>query len=251
MLDRFRFVPVRLLQAIPVLFGVTIVVFFMVHLLPGNPARGDPRADRHPERVAALNNQLGLDKPLWDQYLLFLEAPRSRATWARASPTSSRSRSWSSGRPDHAVPAALRAGALAGHQRAAGRAGRDRPGPGAATTAVRVFTLLGQGMPQFWVGIMLILLLAVKAGPVPGRRLRRDAAASTGTTCSCRRSRWRSRCARRHPQPAGLDDQRAGLGLRRHRPVQGRRRGRAVPAGTCCATRPSPPSRSSASTSAT
>ena len=33
--------------------------------------------------------------------------------------------------------------------------------------AVRVFTLIGQGMPQFWVGIMLILLLAVKAGAFP------------------------------------------------------------------------------------
>jgi ABC-type microcin C transport system permease subunit YejB len=71
-LDRFRFIPVRLLQSIPVVIGVTIVVFFMVHLLPGNPALTILGQSATPERVAALNKQLGLDKPLWDQYFLFV-----------------------------------------------------------------------------------------------------------------------------------------------------------------------------------
>jgi peptide/nickel transport system permease protein len=62
-LDRFRFVPIRLLQSIPVVIGVTIVVFFMVHLLPGNPALTILGQTATPERVAALNTQLGLDKP--------------------------------------------------------------------------------------------------------------------------------------------------------------------------------------------
>src|SRR3954451_19886518 len=72
MFDRFRFVPIRLLQSIPVVFGVTVVVFFMVHLLPGNPALTILGQTATPERVAALNAQLGLDEPLWKQYLLFL-----------------------------------------------------------------------------------------------------------------------------------------------------------------------------------
>ena len=72
MLDRFRFVPIRLLQSIPVVFGVTIVVFFMVHLLPGNPALTILGQTATPERVAALSTQLGLDKPLWKQYCIFL-----------------------------------------------------------------------------------------------------------------------------------------------------------------------------------
>jgi len=71
-LDRFRFIPIRLLQSIPVVFGVTIVVFFMVHLLPGNPALTILGQTATPERVAALNTQLGLDKPLWDQYFIFV-----------------------------------------------------------------------------------------------------------------------------------------------------------------------------------
>jgi peptide/nickel transport system permease protein len=55
-----------------VLFGVTLIVFFMVHLLPGNPAVAILGQTATPERVAALSKQLGLDQPLWDQYLLFL-----------------------------------------------------------------------------------------------------------------------------------------------------------------------------------
>ena len=42
MLHRLRFIPGRVLQAIPVAFGVTILVFLMAHLLPGNPAVAIP-----------------------------------------------------------------------------------------------------------------------------------------------------------------------------------------------------------------
>ena len=73
MFDRFRFVPLRLLQSVPVIFGVTVIVFFMVHLLPGNPAVAILGQTATPERVAALSKQLGLDQPLWDQYLLFMK----------------------------------------------------------------------------------------------------------------------------------------------------------------------------------
>ena len=38
-MERFRFIPRRLLQAIPVVFGVTVIVFFLIHLLPGDPAQ--------------------------------------------------------------------------------------------------------------------------------------------------------------------------------------------------------------------
>src|SRR3954469_11512015 len=72
MLDRFRFVPRRLLQSVPVIFGVTVVVFFMIHLLPGNPALTLLGQSATPARVAALNDRLGLNEPLWKQYLLFL-----------------------------------------------------------------------------------------------------------------------------------------------------------------------------------
>lgn len=62
----------RLVQLIPVLMGISLITFFMIHLIPGDPARNmlGPRAT--PERVAELRQSLGLDEPLWSQYRRFL-----------------------------------------------------------------------------------------------------------------------------------------------------------------------------------
>jgi peptide/nickel transport system permease protein len=62
----------RLVQMIPVLFGISLVTFFMIHLIPGDPARAmlGPRAT--PDRVAELRQQLGLDQSLPVQYGRFL-----------------------------------------------------------------------------------------------------------------------------------------------------------------------------------
>lgn len=62
----------RFVQMIPVLIGISLITFFMIHLIPGDPARNmlGPRAT--PERVAQLRQALGLDEPLWSQYRRFL-----------------------------------------------------------------------------------------------------------------------------------------------------------------------------------
>lgn len=166
MVHRLRFIPGRLLQAVPVVFGVTLVVFFMAHLLPGDPAVALLGDRGTPDQVAALREQLGLDEPLWAQYGLFL----------RRLVTGDLGTSLTYQRPVKelvisAVPVTLSLLLLALvlallvsvplSALAATKPGRPRD------LAVRVFTLLGQGMPQFWVGIMLILLLAVKVHAFP------------------------------------------------------------------------------------
>jgi peptide/nickel transport system permease protein len=62
----------RTAHAVAVLFGVSVIVFIMIHLLPGGPARAllGPRAT--PARVAAFNRQYGYDKPLVIQYFTWL-----------------------------------------------------------------------------------------------------------------------------------------------------------------------------------
>jgi ABC-type dipeptide/oligopeptide/nickel transport system permease component len=59
----------RLIQAVPVLIGITIFTFLIVHLTPGDPVvlfAGDkPISD---ERAAQIRHEYGLDKPLWRQY---------------------------------------------------------------------------------------------------------------------------------------------------------------------------------------
>jgi peptide/nickel transport system permease protein len=57
---------------IPVLFGVTLIVFLLIHAIPGDPATTMLGVRARPESIAALRHQLGLDKPLAEQYLLYL-----------------------------------------------------------------------------------------------------------------------------------------------------------------------------------
>jgi peptide/nickel transport system permease protein len=62
----------RLLQLVPVLFGIVVVVFLFVRLIPGDPATIMLGAYATPETLAALRVDLGLDQPLWRQFLIFI-----------------------------------------------------------------------------------------------------------------------------------------------------------------------------------
>ncbi|MCU1471811.1 MAG: transporter permease [Glaciihabitans sp.] len=169
MLHRLRFIPGRLIQSIPVAFGVTLIVFFMARLLPGNPALALLGQRATPESVAALSKQLGLNTPIWEQYFGFLgrifQGNLGTSITYQQPVTSLLAQ---------AIPVTMSLLGLAllfslviSIPLAALAA--FRPG-GARDLGVRAFTLLGQGMPQFWLGIMLILLLAVglRAFPVGG-----------------------------------------------------------------------------------
>jgi len=62
----------RLIQMIPVLIIVSIVIFAIIHLIPGNPAEIMAGPNATPEQLEALNQQYGLDKPLVQQYIIWL-----------------------------------------------------------------------------------------------------------------------------------------------------------------------------------
>lgn len=69
----FRYFVMRLLGLVPTLFLVTVCVFFFVHLLPGDPAQlaAGPEADE--ETVQMVRERLGLDRPLPEQFVLFVK----------------------------------------------------------------------------------------------------------------------------------------------------------------------------------
>ena len=58
----------RIVMLVPVLLGVSVLVFLMLHLTPGDPARLVAGPDATPEQVAAIRHDLGLDQPLYRQY---------------------------------------------------------------------------------------------------------------------------------------------------------------------------------------
>ena len=67
-----RYIIRRILAAIPVLFGLSILLFAFIHLLPGDPAAALLGQHATPELTAKIRTQLGLDKPLYEQYLIYL-----------------------------------------------------------------------------------------------------------------------------------------------------------------------------------
>jgi peptide/nickel transport system permease protein len=71
-MNRGHFILRRLVQMIPVLFGITLVVFALLQLIPGDPATTMLGLQARPEAVAALRRELGLDRALWEQYLRYL-----------------------------------------------------------------------------------------------------------------------------------------------------------------------------------
>jgi peptide/nickel transport system permease protein len=167
--DRLAYTLRRLAQLVPVAIGVTLVTFLLVRLLPGDPAVTILGTRATPKLIAELHHQWGLDQSLPEQYWLFLQrlvhgdlgesliyrvpvrdllVERFPVTlWLLAYST---------------VLAMLIAVPLATI------AARNKDG--AVDQVVRAVPIVGLGMPAFWLGIMLILLLAAhwKIFPVSG-----------------------------------------------------------------------------------
>ena len=71
-MSRGTYILRRLMQMVPVLLGITLIVFLLIQLIPGDPASIMLGVHARPESIQALNKELGLDKPLWQQYAYYL-----------------------------------------------------------------------------------------------------------------------------------------------------------------------------------
>jgi len=163
------FVARRLLQLVPVAVGVTIIVFFMIHLIPGDPARTILGIHATPQAIAELHREWGLNRPLVSQYWLFLDrllhgnlgqsliygVPASSLIWSHLPATL-----WLI---VYATVLAIVISVPLAMLAASKRNGvRDQ--------IVRAVPLFGLGMPPFWVGFLLIDAFAVhwRIFPVSG-----------------------------------------------------------------------------------
>ena len=168
-MDRLAYALRRLAQLPPVAVGVTLVTFLLVRLIPGDPALTILGTRATPRLIAQLHHEWGLDRSLPEQYWLYLqrlahgdlgdsliykvpvtsllEERLGVTLWLLAYGT---------------VLAALIAVPLAT------MAARRKDG--LFDQIVRAVPIVGLGMPAFWLGIMLILLLAAhwKVFPVSG-----------------------------------------------------------------------------------
>ena len=156
----------RLLQAIPVVLGITIVTFFLLRLIPGDPAMTLLGNHGTPAQIAALRARWGLDEPIWVQFWLFLkqlahgdtgaslfyEVPTRTLIASRIGVTMSLVALATVFSVLISVPLATIAAIR-----------KDR----SADHVIRAVPLVGLGMPSFWIGLVLILVFAVNLGWFP------------------------------------------------------------------------------------
>lgn len=155
-----HFLAGRLVSAVAVLLGVTSLVFGLVHL-SGDPLAALVPPGSSPEQQAALRRGFGLDRPLPEQYARFV----TRAAGGDFG-TSWRQRRPALGAVLERLPATL---ALTGAAVALAVVGGGGLGiaagmrPGSLLDAgVRTLVVLGQAVPGFWLGTLLILGFAVR-----------------------------------------------------------------------------------------
>jgi peptide/nickel transport system permease protein len=67
-----RYLAKRLVLLVIIVFFVSLASFFLVHLLPGQPAITILGPNATPQNIVIVNHQLGLDKPLWQQYFIWI-----------------------------------------------------------------------------------------------------------------------------------------------------------------------------------
>ncbi|MGN7407899.1 glutathione ABC transporter permease GsiC [Sporosarcina sp. SAFN-010] len=161
-----RFLGKRLLQIIPILILVSIFIFLFVHMIPGDPARLVAGEDATIEDVELVRKELGLDKPITEQYVTYMKnlfqgdfgkslktnRDVSYEIGERFMPTfwlTVWSMSW-------AVVAGLIIGVVSATKR---NKWQDYLGMFGAVS--------GLSLPSFWLGLMLIQLFAVTLGWLP------------------------------------------------------------------------------------
>lgn len=163
---KWRYIGKRLVAAVPVIFGLTVIVFFIMAMIPGDPATAILGSYATPENVATLNTQLGLDKPLWQQYF----------TWLMNLLQGDFGRSYSLNRPvidevierfsatlvlaGTALVICSIMGLLAGILSAVYQYG-------AVDKGLTLIVLIGISTPSFWLGLLLILLFGVELRWLP------------------------------------------------------------------------------------
>jgi peptide/nickel transport system permease protein len=156
----------RLVAAIIVIWGVVTMVFLILRVLPGDPAALALGIESTPEALAALRHQMGVDRPILVQYAIFLSdvvkgnfgdslflgepalqlvLDRLPATFQLAIPALLL-----------AVLVALPLGVLAGSR-----------ANSAWDHLISLLTLGAQSIPNFWIGLMLILVVARNFGLLP------------------------------------------------------------------------------------
>lgn len=165
-MSRGQYILRRLVQMIPVVLGITIILFFMIRLIPGDPVTavlGERATDEAYER---LRREMGLDRPIWVQYLYYMRdlvqldmgdslryrVPVTELLWDRLKVSMSLAAYTVALTTLISLPlgimAALKKNSL-------------------LDNVVRSALIITMVMPSFWIGIIFIIIFSIKLGLLP------------------------------------------------------------------------------------
>jgi peptide/nickel transport system permease protein len=150
----------RIFSTIPVLIGISLLLFFMLRMLPGDPAQVLAGQMATPEEIENIRHQLGLDRPIYEQYAAYLsrlarlDLGRSARTqnpvldeiWARL--------------PNTLLLAVVAIGLACILGIPAGIISAVRPYSW-IDYVVTISALFGMSMPVFWLGLMLVVVFSI------------------------------------------------------------------------------------------
>ena len=156
----------RILSTIPVLFIVSIVIFLIVHITPGNPASVILGEEATATQIAELEESLGLNLPIHEQYLTwvggvfkgdlgmsyFMKEPVTQSISSHLAPTLSLALL----AQIIALVIAIPIGVIAANKRGT-----------IMDQSLMIFALLGMSVPSFLLALFLILLFGVQLGWLP------------------------------------------------------------------------------------
>ena len=156
----FQYIIKRLISTIPVLIGISLLLFFMLRMLPGDPAQVLAGQMATPEEIENIRHQLGLDRPIYEQYAVYLsrlvrlDLGRSARTqnpvideiWARL--------------PNTLLLASVAITLACLFGIPAGIISAVRPYSW-VDYLVTLSALFGISMPVFWLGLMLVVLFSI------------------------------------------------------------------------------------------
>ena len=156
----------RLFSALPILVIVSLITFAMIHLIPGDPAAAIAGLSATPEQIANIRHDLGLDEPLLTQmfrwYVNLLHGDLGRSLLLGQPVV----------RGDDVPPAgdhravALCAGDHVDHRAGSGVLAALRQNTWVDQAAM-MFAMIGISLPNFYLGLLMIIFFAVDLGWLP------------------------------------------------------------------------------------
>jgi peptide/nickel transport system permease protein len=150
----------RLLATIPVLIGISLLLFFMLRMLPGDPAQVLAGQMATPEEIQNIRHQLGLDRPIYEQYFIYLDR-LVHFDLGRSARTQNPVREEIMARLPNTILLAVVAMSLAClFGIPAGIISAVRPYSW-IDYAVTMTSLFGISMPVFWLGLMLVVVFSI------------------------------------------------------------------------------------------